>query len=228
MFFVLLSITAAFISPITCLLLPEDGFSSDLESKLIRPKIYENTTTQIYADVGDSVQFECYASGSPGANITIEWSRPKYINVFQFSNITLPNGEKFYRGNILKFPSVKPEHAGSYDCTVYEEHTLPSSRSYLLSIKSKPIINQAIIKKVFKEKNVLYAIELSTQSEAIPEGDIAWYKDAQILNISDEYQISFYSGTSTLTILTENNDYHGTYKFVIKNEIGQTEHSFEI
>ncbi|XP_034935499.1 lachesin-like [Chelonus insularis] len=233
MFFILLSVIATLTAPIFCSLqLPESGFSNDPLFRLTRPDIYENTTTDILANVGDSVQFECYASGTPGANVIVEWSRPEYINLFQQNegNLRLPNGEKVYRGNILSFPSVKPEHAGSYICRAYEEHTLPSSRSYLLSLKSKPSIRSAGVKKIFQDNNVLDAIELSAEASAVPQGEIIWYKNNQVLSNSYKYQILImnYSGSAVLTISTKDSDYHGTYKFFIQNELGQAEYSFEI
>merc|ERR1711997_662977 len=66
------------------------------------PIISDNSTRSVVVREGDSVELKCYASGYPPPEIY--WRRQ--------DNAVLPTKTSIFKGNVLKFDSVKKEDRG--------------------------------------------------------------------------------------------------------------------
>ena len=68
--------------------------------------ILEHYARSVVVEEGRAVELKCYASGYPQPKIY--WRRQ--------DNAILPTNTSIKEGNVLKFPSVKKEHRGTYFC----------------------------------------------------------------------------------------------------------------
>ena len=68
--------------------------------------ILEHCARSVVVEEGRAVELKCYASGYPQPKIY--WRRQ--------DNAILPTNTSIKEGNVLKFPSVKKEHRGTYFC----------------------------------------------------------------------------------------------------------------
>ncbi|XP_034939889.1 contactin-4-like [Chelonus insularis] len=185
-----------------------------------RTKIDKNVTTHIIANPGDSVQFECYATGNPTP--TIRWTR--YFNP---PDPLLPNGEKEYNGNILKIPSANSQTAGDYICEA-ENMNSDDFLHYSLEIASEPIITEVSQTHVFGSY-----ILLQCTASCHPRTTFQWYKNGELLTMKEDdpandqfVPIGIVLGSFGFS--TKDNDFEGTYKCVIENHLGKDEKVFEI
>ncbi|XP_034939887.1 lachesin-like [Chelonus insularis] len=207
----LLSIVAAFFSPIIC------------DEK---PMFYKNLTTSILANEGDSVQLECYASGSPVPNIS--WLR--YVSYGDTTNKILPNGHTMFNGTVLEFPSITKDQRGRYLCIAMNGIGDSIQELFNLQVRSAPIITQ-MTRMDFGTNE----IRLGCESKGNPPPGVTWYHNNEIINSNSDYKItvggwSDWSDSADffLSISKNNPNYRGTYKCLISNELGQVEHTFNI
>ena len=84
----------------------------------------------VVVEEGRSVELKCYASGYPQPKIY--WRRQ--------DNAILPTNTSILEGNVLKFPSVKKEHRGTYFCVATNVVGTGARRNVDVEVTFAPIL----------------------------------------------------------------------------------------
>ena len=85
------------------------------------------------ATEGQEVELRCFASGYPLPEIF--WRRQ--------DNSVLPNNKSIYKGNVLKFPSIRKEHRGTYFCVASNVVGVGARRNIDVEVKFAPSVKVA-------------------------------------------------------------------------------------
>jgi len=177
------------------------------------PIISDNSTRSIVVEEGDSVELKCYASGYPPPEIY--WRRQ--------DNAVLPTKTSIFKGNVLKFDSVKKEDRGTYYCVASNVVGSGARRNVDVEVYFKPVIN---VPRKRLGQALQFDMDLECQIEAYPPPAIQWFRDSILINNNQHYMVSHFpfddEHTNTiLRVITIEKKQYSNYTCTAKNIYGE-------
>lgn len=180
------------------------------------PVIFSNATTEVNTILNNATKLECYTGGYPIPEVV--WTRE--------NSQPLPNGETFYRGNVLKIENVLKEHAGLYYCSADNKVGNSVKKNYVLRVQYAPIVKATSL-RIGQAPG--FEANLECRVSSVPEAQIKWYKDnMEITNRSPHYSltqsaIENWTNISILKILITEPKLYGTYACAAVNPLGKAD-----
>ena len=186
----------------------------------IPPVIADNSTRSVITAVGERVTLKCYASGYPTPMIS--WRREK--------NRLLPNQMAFYKGNNLTIEHVTKDDRGTYYCVADNGVGQGARRNIGVEVEFPPFVRagRSLVKQALQ-----YDADLHCHIEAFPSPSIQWYKDGQIINDNQHYQINTFVRTdefidTTLRVRRIEKRQFGIYICQANNKLGTNQTMIEL
>jgi len=179
------------------------------------PIISDNSTRSIVSYEGQTVELRCYASGYPLPDIY--WRRQ--------NNAPLPTNSSTFKGNILRFESIKKEHRGTYYCVATNVVGRGARRNIDVEVEFKPTIR---IQQRRMEQMIGFDQQLECHIEAYPPPSVRWYRlnDNKEINNNQHYKVSHFAfddeyTDTTLRIITVEKKQYGNYSCTAENRLGK-------
>eukprot|EP00088_Acartia_fossae_P053768 TRINITY_DN6136_c0_g1_i2.p1 TRINITY_DN6136_c0_g1~~TRINITY_DN6136_c0_g1_i2.p1 ORF type:complete len:368 (+),score=34.98 TRINITY_DN6136_c0_g1_i2:44-1147(+) len=186
------------------------------------PIISDNSTRSVVSYEGQAVELRCYASGYPLPDIY--WRRQ--------NNDILPTNSSVYKGNILRFESIRKEHRGTYYCVATNVVGRGARRNIDVEVEFKPTIK--ITRKRLGQA-LQYDKDLECHIEAYPPPAIKWYKEGvtDAINNNQHYSISHFAfddeyTDTTLRVITVEKKQYGNYSCTAENRLGSASGTVEL
>jgi len=186
------------------------------------PIISDNSTRSIVSYEGQAVELRCYASGFPLPDIY--WRRQ--------NNDILPTNSSVYKGNVLRFESIKKEDRGTYYCVATNVVGTGARRNIDVEVEFKPTIR---IQRRRLGQALQYDKDLECHIEAYPPPAIKWFKEGQTDVITDNqhFRVSQFAFDdeyvdTTLRVITIEKKQYGNYTCSAENKFGRSQGTVQL
>lgn len=186
------------------------------------PIISDNSTRSVVTYEGAKVELRCYASGYPPPDIY--WRRQ--------NNDVLPTNSSVFKGNILKFDSIRKEHRGTYYCVATNVVGTGARRNIDVEVEFTPTVSISL-KRLGQA--LQYDKDLECHIEAYPPPALKWYKHgvSEPITNNQHFRISHFAFDdafvdTTLRVITIEKKQYGNYSCVAENKLGRAEGVVEL
>ncbi|XP_054077069.1 hemicentin-2 isoform X2 [Rissa tridactyla] len=173
----------------------------------------EDLAEEVIATINGTIHFKCEASGHPVPTVSWLWNNIPVV--------VSPQHQFLEGGMVLQVAAVEAGDAGSYTC-IAENPVGSAEKHFALIVQEAPQIVGTNPESI--DGIVNGSVSLACDVQSHPAAEINWYKDGQVLQLSEEVTITPDSRVLQLPHLQISSS--GTYTCVALNAAGQDEKRF--